>query len=263
MPGLEDPRRLLEPEGLDREGFSRCVSSIWIENTWKATKPRRHLDSDAALLRLVGERRVSVLDAGASDGSTSLDLIEKLGGRFESYHVTDLAFSLNFARVRRTVYFYDRRRNRPSIAAGDSIIAFAGQGSGFRPLAWWANRLVARAPREADGKVFLVQPDLVRIAEEDPRVKLMEWSIVEPWGRASVDVLKAANLLNRIYFDSRQLETAVRNMFEALQPGGLLMIVENREREQWSCFRKEMGRLRSVADGREGSDIRDLVASWA
>ncbi len=79
-------------------------------------------------------------------------------------------------------------------------------------------------------------------------------------------VVRAANLLNRRYFDEPTLERMLANLRERLRPLGLLVVcrtvpAENGERRNHATvFRLEPdGRFRAVGRLNEGSEIADLV----
>ena len=63
---------------------------------FKSTGPKRHQLSNDIFLRHVKDIESAVIiDVGASDGSTSLDVIEMLDSNFSKYYVTDISFHLD------------------------------------------------------------------------------------------------------------------------------------------------------------------------
>jgi hypothetical protein len=59
--------------------FSIAVSRLQFGITFKTTRPGHHKQSDRLLLETYYGSKPVILDVGASDGSTSLDLIRALG----------------------------------------------------------------------------------------------------------------------------------------------------------------------------------------
>ena len=75
-------------------------------------------------------------------------------------------------------------------------------------------------------------------------------------------VLRAANILNRAYFDTATLERMVCNLRSRLLPGGLLIVCRTNEQglNNATVFTLEKdGRLTATAHLNEGSEITDLV----
>jgi hypothetical protein len=79
-------------------------------------------------------------------------------------------------------------------------------------------------------------------------------------------VLRAANILNRVYFDEPTLERMLLNLRARLLPGGLLIVCRTNEAgvNNASIFTlKEDGRFVITARLNEGSEIADLVLGLA
>ena len=75
-------------------------------------------------------------------------------------------------------------------------------------------------------------------------------------------VLRAANILNRAYFDEPTLERMVRNLRTRLTPGGLFIVCRTNEAgvNNATVFRLASdGRLAPIAHLNQGSEITDLI----
>ena len=89
----------------------------------------------------------------------------------------------------------------------------------------------------------------------------------------TVDVLRAANILNKGYFDEDILEQMVRNLRRRLRPGGLMIVCNTDYNEGFDYGRMDYGGMNNAslfrldADGRfvvqarlnAGSEIEGLV----
>jgi hypothetical protein len=83
--------------------------------------------------------------------------------------------------------------------------------------------------------------------------------VFEPWTDRKPTVIKIANLLNRAYFSDERIRSAVANLWRALEPDGLLLVIDNRDVEQSSLFERTGDGFRLLARVRGGTDVEGLV----
>jgi len=258
-----DPALLLRPEAVPTpEAFSDLVSPLLVHGTRKTTRPGRHAQSDRMLLEALRGRRPVILDVGASDGSTSLDLLGALGGEFEAYYVTDKAPRIRARAERGRTFFYGAD-GECVLVATPRWVAYPTAGARvWRPL---LRLLHGEIPPCDPGypEVSLVQPRLHEIARRDPRVVIRDYDVFRPWDGPAATAVKAANLLNRAYFSDGQIREALRNLWRALAPEGLLLVIDNRGVEQASLFRRSAGGFVPAGKVRGGTDVQDLVLGLA
>ncbi|MCX6351414.1 MAG: hypothetical protein NTX03_06105, partial [Bacteroidetes bacterium] len=69
--------------------FSKAITNLRFGTTNKTTKPGRHQLCNKLMLSNIDFTNKTILDVGASDGSTSFDLINLLSNKFNNYFVTD------------------------------------------------------------------------------------------------------------------------------------------------------------------------------
>ena len=99
-----DPRILCSESILDSE-FTNAVSTFRFNTTFKTTKKARFPLTVQELARLPYQNNPTTLDVGASDGITSLDIINLIP--FEQYYVTDLNVEVFYKTTKNTTWFYD------------------------------------------------------------------------------------------------------------------------------------------------------------
>lgn len=87
LPSAADPRVLCLGK-VDEETFTNAVSAFKFGTTFKSTQKARFPLTILELASLSYPQRPIVVDVGASDGITSLDLMQAIP--FEKYYVTDL-----------------------------------------------------------------------------------------------------------------------------------------------------------------------------
>lgn len=254
-----DPRVLLEEEP-SAESFRAAMSILHVGDTIKITGVDRHGAADALLLENVALAGASLVDLGASDGSTSVELVAKLPD-FSSYVMADLYLTLRAVEVGRRVLFFD---------ADDQCVLVAGR----RLLAWpTLSRTVrlltlplrARARRGRSREVLLLGPDARRLMRTDPRVTAQVHDVFQPWPAPAPDVIKVANLLRRLYFSDEDILRALRALLASLDEGGHLLILDNPRLAgiplRAGLYRRQGGRFHPVAETPDGPEIADLIRS--
>jgi hypothetical protein len=276
LPVSVDPRPLLMGSSLNRDEFARCVSAIRIGGTWKTTQSIRHLLSDTVLASLT-RPETTILDVGASDGTTSLELIDRLGKNFRHYFVTDAYSYIYVLTTGGITWVYDAE-GVCLLRVTDQFVIYGDYSGAIFPLRQIARTVMARAPSLHGNKptrLYLFQPTLVERAITDPRITLSDWNILTPWPFEPVDLIKCANVLNLSYFSADQIKLAKNNLAQAITPPGRLMVVENRSRrdwyskislskpinkqEQWTLFARTPTGFSIERSGEYGCDIADLL----
>jgi len=250
---------MLLDKGVSSEDFTRAMAAIRVGGVYKTTERDRHPECDDLLLANVDVTSLNILDIGASDGSTSLDLISRLPG-FASYVVTDLYLSLTAVHVRSHLAFL--------LPSGECVLV-----SGRRCLAWPGlsktvsfvyRPIVSAARRRRHGQeVLLVNPALRSLARSDSRVSYRSHDVFTPWteGRPP-DVIKVANLLRRLYFSDEDILRALDVLRQSLPDGGHLLIVDDPYLDVSSragLYRRAGDHYRLVAVTPEVPEINDLV----
>src|ERR1700710_3121257 len=127
-----DPRVILD-EDVSAEDFRRAMAAIDAGQTMKITGTKRHGGGDAMLIEYVDVKAAHVVDIGASDGSTSLELIEQLPG-FASYVIADLFLSISARRVGKRTLFFDAN-GRCILIVGSRTVAWPARSKAVDLLA--------------------------------------------------------------------------------------------------------------------------------
>lgn len=206
--------------------------------------------------------------------------------------ILDVAVSSGISTVE-WLEFLDRIGIECHMTAGDAVIdAFlvtAGPLRGLFDRTWHLMQLEVRGqavrmpqPRRRDRLRFSPLVLLVKAAARlgmphralklvspsltaHPRIDVVEDDILNDrrWPRR-FDVLRAANVLNRCYFNDGMLEKMLRNLRSRLAPRGLLIVCRTTEegRNDATLFRLAEDRsFRKLATLNEGSEVAELVLS--
>jgi hypothetical protein len=251
----------------------------------KCTRRGRLADLDALVAEhLPCGRRLELMDVAVSSGVTTLDWaasLRRAGFDFGlvAGDATPAAWLLSLGR--RVEVLVDGA-GRP---LQYDLYGLAIRSAATGPLAMlpWLGRLLTRfalawdgdlrrslaAGREVRGRrplrsqrVALVVPELLA----DPAIELVEddllaWAADPLAGR--FDVVRAANLLNRGYFDEDALRRMLARLVARLKPGSLLAVCRTEEggSNHATVFRRGEEGLEPIARLGCGSEVEELAAS--
>jgi hypothetical protein len=234
---------------------------------YKTTEAHRLDDLNQLVTRLLpAERPLALMDVGISSGITTLDWSEQLtgagvahqivagdshtGGEWLSLGWTDLLFD----RDRRDLLYADLFGFGLNVSS-DSI---------HSALVARALKLLARLSR-------FLRPELRYVELVSPRLRdCRAITVVEddifnrrPEMTGRFHALRAANILNRGYFDDPHLREAVANLQDRLRQGGLFIVCRTRPdgTNHGTVFQLARGRSAAVARIGDGSEIEDLILS--
>ena len=188
LPSAADPR-VLSRTGLSVDEFSEAVSSLKFGTTYKTTQKARFPLTLKALSELSYDRPPVILDVGASDGITSLDVMEALP--FQEYYVTDKYLEILTLDHAGKTYFYGQD-GRCILVAAPAWLAYADIGGAIPPFGAIARSLVAAAPRlpETAFRIELVTPEL---RARGRNVRVQQYHMLQPWPHEKSDLIIAAN----------------------------------------------------------------------
>ncbi len=220
-----DPLIILD-DSATPEAFREAMSSIYVGGTIKITGSTRHPQTDQLLIDTVDLSQARIADIGASDGSTSVDLITRVG-QFAEYVIADLYLTLRAVRVGKRVLLFDQ---------GDSCVLVGGPRVSAwpalsKPIAALYRRTISRGEsalsRGEFTEVLLLNPETRRLIASDPRVTYRTHDVFNQWEGPAPTVVKVANLLRRLYFSDADLSRALAAIHASVPVGGHLMIVDN------------------------------------
>ncbi|MCB0619048.1 MAG: hypothetical protein KDC32_05180 [Saprospiraceae bacterium] len=253
----KDPRILVSGKaGADPDARSKAISCFKFGTTFKTTGYRRHRLSDELVTPYFREE-MTVLDIGASDGITSLDLMEKVGFRFRRYFVSDYNLEVRYLWSGARCFFFSPE-GACILIAGPLFVSYPGESGFVRRL--HRRTLQRLQPQLAQApSLQLIHPRLADLARQDDRIRILRYNVFEPWKDEQPQLIKIANVLNFNYFSTAEIEGALKNLLQTLPDSGLLLIVENRPGEQAALYRKNNGRFELLEKIGPGVDIHQLV----
>jgi hypothetical protein len=245
---FDDPRPLAQADlgNLIPSELSKAISSLNFGVDFKSTYAGRHKRSDRLIADLYRGSRPVILDVGASDGSTSLDLIRSLGDDFTRYFVTDLDLSALCGETRRGVVYFMNLEHSCTLRASRRFLVYAETYRAVFPLALLAKALISGYRGVTNWhKVLLVQPELIKLTQCDQRISISRYDLFTKWNGQPPDLIKIANLLNPKYFSNEAIKRALEIQCGNLSTEGrLLLVADHQGVELFSLLRKTRAGMR-------------------
>src|SRR6478752_4027000 len=254
-----DPRSIVDPE-VSADDFKVAMSAIHVGGTIKITGKDRHPQADALLTDNLDLRDALIVDIGASDGSTSADLIEKIGD-FRAFVIADLFFTIKARQALGHTLFFDEQ-GECILVVGNWLLAWPSQSKVVRAL---YRPLIARATRPAspESDVLLLNPRVRQRMAEDPRVSYRVHDVFATWAGDPPNVIKVANLLRRLYFSDSDITRGLAAIHDSLADGGHFLIVDNPRIKDMpprgGLYRKTASGFTTVACTENLPEIDDLI----
>ncbi len=255
-PSTNDPRMLFH-ENADELIFTQSVSVFLFGTTYKTTKKDRFPLTISELGRLKFQTPPVILDVGASDGSTSLDVLKAVP--FERYYVTDLNTDVFYKVIGSVAWFFDVSGNC-ILRVSDKLIMYTEIVNAIFPFNKISQMAFKKAPEFKNDmpRIRLINPRLLNL--KDRRVVVEKYDMFNVWPFEKVDLIVSANILNRAYFSDSKLEYALKELVAALKADGRITIIDNRDIEKATIFRFFPGSSCQVEKRiNGGTEIEDLA----
>jgi hypothetical protein len=257
----QDPSIVLSGDA-SPDAFRAAMSAFYVGDTIKITGRNRHPAADDLLIENVDVRDAVIVDVGASDGSTSLDLIERLQG-FRTFVIADLFLRADAVRTGRRTVIHDSG-GRPVLVVGARVVAWPDQSAWVRRL--YRRTLARAAAAEAAERtsLLLLNPAVRARMARDTRVTYAVHDVFTTWPGPAPDIMKVANVLRRLYFDDDAIRRGLTAVLGSLAEGGHLLLVDNPRIKgmgpRAGLYRREGSRFRTVVETPNAPEVADLVA---
>jgi len=256
--------------------FSQVLHDVRMGGAWKRTGPRRLARTEQMFLKHLApahRHNVTLLDLGASDGITTLELLHafRVAGYGEvRAHATDLNLWLYRFRLGPLVEYRAGDGEPIMVRLGPLGLRLAKHRREIDESdvfsAWYLRSKSFRDAMRMDTRITLVNP-LVR---SEPSIIVSELNCLE---RNDIFVNKfaaarASNVLNLGYFGPAQIASAIAHLHAYLYQDGCLVVSRNvdtpvGEVEDGSVWLKRVNRFEHVTDFGSGSEVKAIVDNWS
>ena len=225
----------------DGTSFSKIVSDIYINGTWKQTNSGRLNDTDKIILKELEEHRkqdiFKFMDLGASDGITTLDLSRKIQDKTNvtaQYYLADKFNQL----IKYKKYGFTEYRTSSNFPV---FLKFTGLGirlpKSEHRLAFFSNifsSIYLRFSNFRDNMIKISSiPLVIPELTQNEIFKIIEFDCLKPDLPESLffNCIRASNILNTGYFTESQIKTILSYLKNRIVDGGLLIISRNNDEE--------------------------------
>lgn len=262
--GTPDPLQVFSD---DHEKFSAAMKAFKINGVNKNTRSGRHRETQlylSAQIRNLG-KAPAILDIGASDGVTSLEMMRAISDNFKKYYVTDYNIKCDYVKYKGYTYFFNSADNCFMIASRKFIFYPVNK----RFFDFLFKKRINKIKNEPRQELLLINKELQAKKESDDRIEIMRYNVFEPWTREKVDVLIVGNLLHEVYFTRPEIREGLCQCYDALVNNGILVMIRNtvtdagKNLEKSTVYKKNGAsrRFEKVLDVNEGVEINEFLLS--
>ncbi len=255
--------------------FSQVLHDLRMGGAWKRTGSRRLVQTERTLQQHLPPARhgiVNLLDLGASDGITSLELLRAFRGaghgEFRIF-ATDLNLWLYRFRLGPLIEYRAADGEPIMVRLGPVGLRLAKHrreiGGSDLFSAWYLRSESIREAMRLDTRIALINP----LVSSEPSITVSELNCLQrnDMFLGKFAGARASNILNLGYFEPDQILCAVAHLHAYLCQDGCLVVSRNidspaGETENGSVWLKHSNRFERVEDFGSGSEVKDIVDSW-
>jgi hypothetical protein len=229
--------------------------------TSKQTNAGRFADVDRLACSIILENKLAVIhDVGVSSGVTSLELYRILAatGVPLSFHISD-KYAVYGVTGRCPVRIIDPHGSVSEIylcgLLGKRDVSYKF------PVTWLLHWLLAGRPIRGPVRSFVLFDHEVLEHIQKGLIHRIDYDVFITHMPRSFSFVRCMNLLNLNYFPRESIETALRNLVDSLQEGGVLQIGRTHpDGTSHVAFYKRGGaRLEMLQEVGRGTELRELI----
>ena len=246
-----DPSIIFDSSKYRQSDLLNAISIIKFDNSFKTTYKNRHILTQNYLSKYFIDRKINIIDIGASYGSTSVELIKKLN--FHKYYVVDKNNCINIYKKKNNYYYFNDNgklilfSNKFFLVYTDEII----KKFSFFNFLFSNNNFYFKKSKN----INLTHPDLLN----KKKIDVIKQDIYDDWNFEKGDLIILGNILNLSYFDKYQIINIFNKILKLCNDQCIIAIIDNRKYEKSSIFRLSTKKLfiEKIING--GSDIHTLI----
>jgi hypothetical protein len=210
----------------DPKKFSEAMDSFKLHGVFKSTKADRHHETQKFLKEYIDklQKPVVILDVGASDGTTSLQLINLIENKIEKFYVTDYNIKCNYIKENGFTYFFNTQSDNCFLIASNTFVFYPENKRLFN---LFFNKSLTSFQNKSKTELLLCNHELKLKANNDDRIEILDYDIFKPWQKKKPDIIVVGNLLHPTYFSNEDIYRALNNCYITLKDNGILVIIRN------------------------------------
>lgn len=113
-------------------------------------------------------------------------------------------------------------------------------------------------------ELLLFAPRVLQKAQKDNRFQLRQHDLLQPF-KQPVDIIRAMNVLNPLYFSQREFNQVIGNLYEGLKDAGILITGSNQEagtRVNGGIYQKDGKGFKKLFESGDGSPLKSLILNF-
>jgi hypothetical protein len=196
------------------ENFSKAISFFSVGPTYKTTALSRQNFCNRIIIGEMARKKGGVFaDIGVSDGSSSVDLIEKSIQNHVEFKIFDKYNFLDIQKKRFASLFY----NVDNQVVYVELFCFL----------FFIYPLSIKIHKQPDVRIFFDNPILKKYNK-----KLEYFDVFSSGYPPGFDLIKCANVLNPEYFSKDKIFDGLKNLHRNLKEKGVLIIAQNTNKKE-------------------------------
>jgi hypothetical protein len=255
--------------------FSQVLHDLRMGGAWKRTGSRRLVQTEQVLQRHLSRARhakITLLDLGASDGITTLELLQafrRAGYGEVSACATDLNLWLYRFRLGPLIEYRAANGEPIMVRLGPLGLRLSRNrreiGGSDIFSAWYLGSKSVRNAMRLDTRITLVNP----LVSSEPDIIVSELNCLQrnDLFLDKFTAARASNVLNLGYFGPDQIVSAITHLHAYVRQDGCLVVSRNGdtpagEVENGSVWMKRADRFERIDDFGTGSEVKDIIDNW-
>ncbi len=249
------------------EDFTTSLSFYDINGMWKTTSKNRLRKYDAQVIEILKKTNtknsIEFLDIGASDGSTTIYFLEQIKHNFDYDNIRAIVMDKYLYLYTFSFLCFKEYR----VLDGTRILVRMGPIGLRLPGSAHSRGLISRlvailyskqscfSKRMAFIRKYLLLNPKIRLISDISAVECDIMKFNNSY-KSKFDLIRASNTLNFSYYSVKDLKCAIRNIYEYLTYGGIVLFSNA---DNGSVWRKKEGKLLEILRVGQGSELNSLL----
>ena len=247
----------------NKESLSK-IQRVKVHSIWKSTKKNRFLIADRYAEEVINmlPGKCEFLEVAASDGSSCIQLYQKVYKKIHRFYITDLFLKVYYRKNLLFNYLTLINETKPFMAWNKYLVIYSDQKSMWIVLNWiskFIKIITYRFCITKSKKIFLVNKSVLKLRSLHKKIKIFNIGACDDFPSKNINLVRAMNLFNREYFSDNQIIEMVKHLQKNIDNGGYLILGENRQTENVALYQKIDNKIRCIKHTSELPFVHHLV----